>query len=144
MDFARTLYHSSQRLYRDRPEVLTPGRWRWCPPGARPVPYWHLYGVSFDNLDRELEPALGESVLSPRRQYSDREPTRLTGRGVCGSQEVWEGGGLYAERFVLPVRADGLPVCCPALPVEPTGDAVGGESIQRAAGVPAGGVATGG
>jgi hypothetical protein len=144
MDLARTLYRSSQRLFRDRPEVLTPGRWRWCPPGARPVPYLHCYGISYDNLDREKEPPLGESVLSPRRQYSDYEPTRLTGQGVCGAEGLWREGGLWADRTVLPTRPDGVPTCCPARAIEPTGDAIGGASVQRMGGTPMGGIGMGG
>ena len=88
MDYLRSCYRSRMRLYSDRPDILTPGRWHFCPPGAIVAPpsvffsrRWddHVYG----------DDALGEVQQRYYRYYEGVTDPRLTGTHYCGDPSVW-------------------------------------------------------
>ena len=125
MDYLRSCYRSRMRLYSDRPDILTPGRWHFCPPGAIVAPpsvffsrRWddHVYG----------DDALGEVQQRYYRYYEGVTDPRLTGTHYCGDPSVWLEGIPYAARPGLELDATGMPLCCSALPAAPGGVVLGG------------------
>jgi hypothetical protein len=124
MDTVRSCYRSQMRLYSDRPDILTWGRWYRCPPGALPAPPSAF--TSSQWLKPEAgNPPLGE-IYQPRPPYSKlpADP-RLTGLHYCGTT-AWTEGITYAERPGLPLDITGMPTCCQALPPAPGGPVIGG------------------
>ena len=119
MDYLRSCYTSYMRLYKDRPDVLTLGSWHWCQPGARPLPFTHIFGSrnwlpNYDNVDG----LLGE--VPGRVGYSKGSAsTRLTGQTFCGGQELWQSGSLYSQRGTPATGLDGIPLCCLVRPSSP-------------------------
>lgn len=100
------------RLFSDRPDVLVPGRWLWCAPGALPVPFPHVFH-SLGRLPREeldddsLGEVLGSNVLC-KAEVVNGPP----GIVPCGSPDVWLNGALYADRGTPVDGPDGYPDCC--------------------------------
>lgn len=130
MDWVRSCYTSSMRLFRDRPDVLIPGRWQFCPPGAKAIPYLHPWASS--NWDWEhrypLDPPLGE--VTHGSWFKGNTNPRYTGQNWCGTREVWENGAPYAARGTPAVDLDGVPFCCATRPAPPGGDADDGVTVQ--------------
>ena len=131
------------RLYRDRPDILTRGRWHWCPPGAKPIPYFHVFGSFNQDTYREiLDPPIGEVPRKMGRSRGNSSP-RFTGQNWCGSEELWTKGSLYAQRGTPAVDNEGIPVCCKSGPPTPGGIVANGAAtfpagvfdIELAAGV---------
>lgn len=104
------------RLYRDRPDVLTEGRWRWCPEGAEALPFPHAFSPRiYDIAGFHLpDDAVGE-VEWIGKCRGDDDP-RYTGRHHCGTADQFLNGSLFAERGSLPVDAEGVPLCCGVAP----------------------------
>lgn len=128
MDMLREgeLYRSSMRLFSDRPDVLTPGRWYFCQPGAQWVPFAHAFGSSAWHDDEwEEDPPIGE-VFQAFIKHRKKGNPRLAGRKVCGSKKVWQEGVPYSQRGTLGVDDDGVPVCCTPNPFLPGPAAAGG------------------
>lgn len=112
MDQLRSCYKSYMRLYPDRPDVLTLGRWYFCLPGARAVPYKHSFGSSlWDPKGYDFEVPVGE-VLRVPGWVSGATDARNVGRHFCGSASAWLEGIPYADRPGLELDAEGLPLCC--------------------------------
>lgn len=121
MDVISHCYRSRMRLYRDRPDVLTWGRWHWCPAGAIVVPFTHPFCSRYWDPDGwENDGLLGE-VTEPHEYYKGNSHPRLLGRRVCGSQDVWENGSLFSmqgtpivdtDPDMIGTYADGIPRCC--------------------------------
>ena len=98
------------RLYSDRPDILTPGRWYRCPPTAQPVG-WTAFFARRNELEDHVDAPVGE-VYQRQYGYSKSPPNpRLTGTRYCGSAAAWTQGVTYATG-TLPVAQNGLPVCC--------------------------------
>jgi hypothetical protein len=131
------------RLYRDRPDILTRGRWHFCQPGAKVIPYFHAFGSFVWDWQRPyLSPPLGE--IPPSQGYSKgNRNKRLTGNHFCGDQSAWEQGILYADRTKLAVDSQGVPLCCAPLPQRPGGLVFGGGGLCPA-GSASGGLVFGG
>ena len=125
------LYRSQMRLYRDRPDVLVWGRWRWCPPGALPVPFPHAF-TPYRNWPEWAQHDTGEvgEIPHSERTLRDDPIARYLGQNVCGSAEVWLLGGLYADRGSIARDPDGIPLCCISGPPPPGGAVCGGEAEQ--------------
>lgn len=130
MDDLRYCYRSSMRLFKDRPDVLVPGQWFWCPPGAKRVPYKHPFTSTWLLPEvAKVDQPLGEVI--PTGEIVDGTPNpRYLGLNVCGSADVWANGILYADRGTPLLDNDGVPPCCFALPGPPGGASAGGESEQ--------------
>jgi hypothetical protein len=112
MDQLRSCYKSYMRLYPDRPDVLTLGRWYWCLPGAQTVPYKHAFASSqWDPKGYDLDVHVGEVARVPGWVSGATDP-RNVGRRFCGTAEAWLGGIPYADRPGLELGTDGLPICC--------------------------------
>lgn len=113
MEVLENVYRSRMRLFRDRPDILTEGRWYWCPPGAIALPFLHAFGGhnwDYDGFDY-TDTTIGEVDRIPG--YANGIPNpRYTGQRWCGSQEVWARGALFAARGTPAADADGVPFCC--------------------------------
>lgn len=131
MDCVRSCYRSRMALYRDRPDVLTEGRWHFCPPGAKPVPYLHLFGSSNYDPDGRFDPQVGEVGTGSHPWSNGSSNPRLLGQNTCGSAEQWMTGSVFISQGTPAVDADGVPLCCLALPIMGGGDADGGECLQN-------------
>jgi hypothetical protein len=120
----RSCYHSSMRLYNDNPGVLTPGRWRFCPPGAILAPAT-VFNSRRWSLEDDTDYPLGEVYQTHYRYSRGESDPRLTGLHYCGGS-AWTQGITYASRPGLVVDATGTPLCCQALPPRPGGVRIGG------------------
>ena len=120
----RSGYRSQMRLYSDRPDVLTWGHWRRCPPGAHMAPpSWFFSRREYLQFTDEI--ALGE-VYRTRYPYTrGATDPRLTGQHYCGTT-AWTQGITYAERPGLALDITGMPTCCQARPPQPGGPVIGG------------------
>lgn len=107
MTFLRSCYYSKFRLYRDRPDILVPGRWRWSSPGAIVVPYLHAFDSStWDPWNLDQSEGVGE--VERGAYYNGAGLPTMNGRRFCGGEEVWRLGGLYDD------RGSPGPDCCKA------------------------------
>lgn len=102
------------RFYRDRPDIVTQGRWCFCPPGAGLVPMPHAFGSEIWDDDKDLRPpAIGE--VGRVTQWSAGIPnSRLKGNHHCGTPDEWRNGLTYANRVNIPRDCAGVPLCCGA------------------------------
>lgn len=125
MDYLSHVYKSKMRLYRDRPDVLTAGRWYWCPEGAKAIPFMDRFvSMKWDSDGIALDPnQLGEVEVIPG-YTSGVANARLTGQRFCGARDIWENGALYAQRGTPATDVDGVPFCCQE------GGALGGLAIE--------------
>lgn len=124
MDQLRSCYRSQMRLYADRPDILTWGRWYRCPPGAIDAPASVFYSRRWDDLPYGDAP-LGEVYQRYYQWTNGKADPRLTGQHYCGST-AWTQGILYADRPGLVLDATGVPLCCSALAPAPGGVRIGG------------------
>jgi hypothetical protein len=120
----RSGYRSQMRLYSDRPDVLTWGRWRRCPPGAiMAPPSWFFSRREYLQFTDDVP--LGEVYRTSYGYTKGESDPRLTGQHYCGTT-AWSQGITYAERPGLPLDITGMPTCCQALPPAPGGPVIGG------------------
>ena len=118
MDYIRECYRSQWRLYRDRPDVLTWGRWYWCPEGAAAIPGQHRMRSSTHDFDPWVDDSIGEVRQARPLTLPGVPNPRYTGQGHhCGTVAHYQTGSLYAERGTPPTDVEGVPTCCDALPV---------------------------
>lgn len=111
------------RLYKDRPDILTPGRWRFCPPGAIVTPT-SVFFARRNDLDDTGDYALGEVYQRNYSWSNGKTQGRLTGLNYCGSSDVWLNGNLFGE--TLPLDQGGIPLCCKLGPPPPNPLLLGG------------------
>jgi hypothetical protein len=128
MDILRSCYRSQMRLYPDRPDVLTWGRWHRCPPNAIVAPLSVFFSRQWEKED-EPDQDLGEVYRSSPPWFSGRSDRRLTGLHYCGTR-AWLFGIPYAERPGLVLDTTGMPECCQALPPSPPRLVVGGSGTS--------------
>jgi len=124
----RSCYKSSQKIYRDRPDVSVEGEWKFCLPGAVALPFAHPF-VS-RNWDAEGTTGLdtiGEQPGSMPWRNGEINP-QLIGTNWCGTPTDWDQGGLYDERGTAPVNGSGLPLCCNLAPASYGGLMLDGSS----------------
>lgn len=116
MEMLRACYHVSMRPYADRPDIIIPGRWRWCPEGAAAVPYEHCFGsYRNDAKGNPVRPGVVGEVEADVYTYNlGASPLRATGKRVCGTAADWSGQAPYDPARVGAGAADpdGLPECC--------------------------------
>ena len=125
MEFLQVCYRSKMRLYPDRPDVLTTGRWYWCPEGAEELPFPHAFGsMLFDPPEFKLADDQVGEVEWIEKVRGDGNP-RYRGRHHCGAAELYSQGSPFALRGTLPTDGEGVPLCCDAVPVV-GGLAIGG------------------
>lgn len=112
MDYIRSCYKSSMRLYSDRPDVLTTGRWYFSPEGAKVIPFQHKFGSSsWLPNGRDDSVPLGE--VGARGAWTNGIcPPQFDGSHFCGERSAWQNGILYADRPGLAADPFGFPLCC--------------------------------
>ncbi len=116
MDYLRSCYASNMRLFNDRPDVLTPGQWYFCPPGAKRVPFMDSFvSQNWDIDPLTLDPRVGEVRGRGAWRRGD-PPPRYTGQNTCGTAAQWLNGVPFAQRGLPPRDADGYPTCCVLAP----------------------------
>lgn len=112
MDILETCYTSQMRLFADDPDRLTLGRWAWCPPGARPLPFPTIFAASvWDPYFIEDDYPLGE-LRGSKGRSSGRTNPRYLGLNWCGAVELFQQGSPLALLGTPPVDAEGVPLCC--------------------------------
>jgi hypothetical protein len=133
MDYVRSCYKSSMRLYNDRPDVVVKGQWFFCQPGAKLAQMPHVFASQvWTPKGMAIDPPLGE--VQGRGAWVDGKPdSRLIGQHFCGSPEVWLHGIPFADRPGLALEPDGTPVCCHAPPAVPTFTSGGDLAIDATA-----------
>jgi len=127
MDYLTQCYHSEMVLFPGQPPVR--GKWHWCPPGAIEIPFPHAFGSRFDDSIQHSDPhpIVGEQA-GDYRWYNGAANPRYTGQGYCGPVSSWQNGDDIAAQGSLIADAEGVPVCCPTLPIRPGGNVCGGIS----------------
>jgi hypothetical protein len=119
MDYLRSCYKASMRLYSDRPDVLTPGEWHFCQEGAKLAQMPHAFGSQiWTPKGMVIDPSIGE-VLGQGPWVNGEPNSRYVGQHFCGSADVWLHGIPYADRPGLVLEPDGTPACCHAPPAVP-------------------------
>ena len=123
MDVSPRIYRSNFRPFRGRPDIVIPGRWHWCPPGAKALPFWHAMG----SMCQDQTPRLGTTWnLGEIPQWEGIQThvpnSRYTGQHWCGSAEDWQQGAVWGRRLEL--DREGVPFCCRAEPIR-----VGGAEV---------------
>jgi len=117
------------RPYRDRPDILVSGRWHWCAPGAKTLPFPHAFGsAAVESEAYREDPPIGEIWYYGGTAVSPANP-RYIGQNWCGSAEEWAHGTLYSQRGTPTVDVDGVPRCCISLPLPQGGGA--GQSLSE-------------
>ena len=112
VDFLRSCYVGNFRLFRDRPDVITRGRYYFSPIGTLPYPGFHLLG-SQTWLDKNLDPVvpLGE-VIGPTQWSNGAGPAKIIPSVRVGSKDCISNGEEYKNRISLPLTTDGVPSTC--------------------------------
>lgn len=122
MDYLRSCYRASMRPYGDRPDIVIPGRWRFCPEDADVVPYAHPFGSHIWEADDPppFAPEVGEAEGPYPYSAGEVQPS-AGGELLCGTREDWEGTAPYdpARVGAGQTHPEGLPNCCLGLPPEP-------------------------
>jgi len=117
MDFVRSCYTSSMRLYPDRPDIHVPGAWHFCAPGSVAIPYCHAFTSSIWDYDQGQVAALGEQ--KPRGAWSrGNQLPQFQGRHFCGSEQAWRNGIQFADAPGLDLDDAGVPLCCKPAPYD--------------------------
>lgn len=100
MEALRSCYRSSFRLFPDRPDVLTPGEWKFCLPGAAEIPFFHPYGSRTWDEDGSDYRSVTLGEVLPRGSWRRGDtPEGMNGTHYCGTQEVWQNGVFYGNRI---------------------------------------------
>ena len=123
MDYSPRIYRSHFRPFRNRPDITIPGRWYWCPPGAKALPFAHAMGSMCQDQTPRLghEWDLGEIPIWEGIQTHVAN-SRYTGQHWCGTIADWQQGAVYGQTIEL--DREGVPLCCRAEPIRPGGGAV--------------------
>ena len=117
MDVLRSCYKSQMAIFPDRPDVLVDGEWHWCVDNAQVVPYGTPFvSNQWDPYGWELEGQyLGEHERGGYTKGTNNP--RNNGRHVCGTPAQWREGTPFAEKGIVPVDAENVPLCCDAQPL---------------------------
>ena len=116
MDYLRSCYSSHMRLYPDRPDVLVPGQWYFCPPGAIHLPFFVACASrEWDFYDAPEVTGVGEADVIARWLRGDCPP-QFQGKHFCGTVDAWLHGISFADAPGLPLGSDSVPLCCQAQP----------------------------
>lgn len=101
------------RLFSDRPDVEVDGQWYWCKPGAKLLPFPHVFSSqNWDPSTADVNPSLGE-VPGPRTWVKGEAPADQDGLHFCGKKSAWQNGVPYAQRGQPIVNPDGSVCACP-------------------------------
>ncbi len=117
MDVMRSCYSTNAYFVADHSRV-SPLRWYFCPPGAKPFPSNHSFGSLRweDDYQKGLPVTVGE-IENPRPPYSKGEtPLEATGQRFCGTVFEFQ-TGVTLLSSPRPEYPDGFPRCCGVPPV---------------------------
>lgn len=139
--FIKQCYYSGMRFYRDRPDVIVPGRWYFCPPGAKALPFFQRFDTyRTDPGPFPIDPLIGEVPV-----YGGKARNEILagydGQHWCGSLEDWQQGLDYSRRGSAPVDQEGVPLCCSTYQAPPGGGSAYGTGYTSEVG--GGSVSTG-
>jgi hypothetical protein len=118
IDLIRRTYTTHMRLYRDSDE-LTPVRWYWCQPGARPLPFATCFNSNVHMLNDPWAYYGGPGETEEFPVFAPGDPPHpLPGLHHCGTADQWL-GGLTHPLVPGPTWPDGTPLCCGTRPITP-------------------------
>jgi hypothetical protein len=107
----RTCYQSRMRLWQGSDELVQ-GRWLRAPPGAKGIEGPHRITSAWWRDPHGPDPDIGE-VFEPRLAYDKgANPAGYTGDHICGSKLAVASGGVHGRDTPVPLRADGVALCC--------------------------------
>lgn len=98
MEWLRSCYRSFMRPYPDRPDIVVPGCWRWCPEGALPLPVPHVFESRQWDFENPVlwEPDVGE--IHPRGAwYGGGNGEGVDGLHYHGDPNEWLGRVPYSS-----------------------------------------------
>lgn len=119
-DILRSCYRSVMAPYPDRPDILVPGRWYWCPNDARPLGFAHVFESRQWDPSNPVpeEPAVGEQP--PRGAWFKGGNGEGVDGHAHGTRDEWMGVTPYTPDTIGRVYA-GCNVPRPAIVVRPFG-----------------------
>jgi len=86
VDFLRACYTSSRRLYKDRPDVVTVGRYWFAPPGTPHLPFPHIFGsLNWMRGEVTTSPPIGEVLEAPRPFFDGALLVQIPSAVVVGN-----------------------------------------------------------
>lgn len=108
-DYIKSPYTCVMRFWADDPEREVVVNWKYAKPGAKVLPFSHLFWSSVWLDQRETVPPLGEQ----RRIERIRGPiySAFDGERYCGDRRVWR-RGADEDTPLLRTDPDGRPLCC--------------------------------
>ncbi len=111
MDVARTCYSGPMRFFWDDTTATTV-RWYRCKPGAKPLPWPHVFGNTFYDPEYAIGDLTRLGELEGRAYSKLPAPDGADGLHYCGTQAQYQGGFAYNALAPIPVQQDGLLACC--------------------------------
>lgn len=93
VELVRSSYYSNWRLYRGRPDILTPGRYVFAKPGTPAYPGKHWFGSrNWTTNDFKVDPPMGEERGTKRKYYRGDRPALMPPPGLIGTRRCISGG----------------------------------------------------
>lgn len=121
MEWLRSCYGSQWRLWRNRPDILVPGRFAFAPEGTPHFEHWHNLGSrNWRANEPWWHPGLGEDDQAVQVWFGGKLAEPPPPARVVGSLDCLESGAVYPrELATIEEFAGGFPLRCwePANPV---------------------------
>jgi len=111
VDMLRSCYSTDARFFADRPDIVLPINWYFCPDGAQVLPGPHRFGSLNYLSDKNTPSPIGEVPGAARPYSKGQTPAGITGQSACGSTDDFHDGVIYSETANYPVSG-GVKQCC--------------------------------
>lgn len=95
-DLLRSCYYSSMRFAAG--SIPQPGRWQWCPPRPKVLPFSIAFGSSNWDADKAYVPTIGEVGRPARNWYNGGPGTPCPVQVITGPVQWWH-TGVPASQF---------------------------------------------
>jgi len=121
VDWARTAYTGSWRLFADAPTVETQGRYYFTPEGTPFVKgEHHFQSGRWFPTNFDIDTGLGPVLTTPEKYYNGRQPAVLPKAEILGSTACLAAGGLISNAIEAEGIFDGFPTSCfaPQTPID--------------------------
>jgi hypothetical protein len=112
----RSCYSTTARFFADRPDIVLPITWYFCPPGAKVAPGPHRFGSLNWLGDKKTPSPIGEVVGAKRPWSNGATPAGALGVAPCQDVEAFHDGVPYVPSANYPI-VNGVKACC--LPPNP-------------------------